>query len=172
MGGADPGKSCVFPFKFRDVIYTECTLPGTGGLQDPWCSTLTDERGQHVSGQGKWGNCAPECLETTSRKRNSSLRKRSTCLCYLHHSEKSRLSGITCTTVGGADPGKSCVFPFSFRDVVYTECTLVGTGGLPDPWCSTLTDERGQHVSGQGKWGNCPPECLETTAGKRNSFKN
>ena len=27
----------------------------------PWCSTLTDEIGKHVNGQGKWGNCGPDC---------------------------------------------------------------------------------------------------------------
>ncbi len=27
----------------------------------PWCSTLVDETGHHVGGQGKWGNCGPGC---------------------------------------------------------------------------------------------------------------
>ena len=26
-----------------------------------WCSTEVDSRGNHVGGQGKWGNCGPTC---------------------------------------------------------------------------------------------------------------
>ena len=26
-----------------------------------WCSTLVDDTGHHVGGQGKWGNCGPDC---------------------------------------------------------------------------------------------------------------
>ena len=70
MGGADPGKSCVFPFIAGGVTFTECTLAGNSD-DDPnhWCSTLIDESGTHVGGQGKWGHCASECLLTTSGKR-------------------------------------------------------------------------------------------------------
>ena len=27
----------------------------------PWCSTMIDDDGVHVNGQGKWGYCDPEC---------------------------------------------------------------------------------------------------------------
>ena len=27
----------------------------------PWCSTEVDESGHHIGGQGKWGNCGPNC---------------------------------------------------------------------------------------------------------------
>ena len=27
----------------------------------PWCSTKVDDNGVHISGQGKWGYCDPEC---------------------------------------------------------------------------------------------------------------
>ena len=67
-----------------------------------------------------------------------------------------------CKTVGGADPGKSCVFPFTTSPdlVTRTECTTYGTTpDDPNPWCSTLTDENGTHVGGQGKWGYCAPKC-------------
>ncbi len=30
-------------------------------LFQPWCSTQVDDKGHHVGGQGKWGNCAPGC---------------------------------------------------------------------------------------------------------------
>ena len=66
-----------------------------------------------------------------------------------------------CITVGGADPGKSCVFPFTTNDgATHTECTTKGNPpDDPNPWCSTLTYENGTHVGGQGKWGHCAPEC-------------
>ena len=141
VGGGDPGKPCIFPFKFRGVINRECTLEGSSdGI--PWCSTLTDENRTHVSGQGKWGHCDPECLQTTIVNEPS--------------------IEVSCSTVGGGDPGKPCIFPFKFHGVINKECTLEGSGdGIP--WCSTLTDENGTHVSGQGKWGHCDPECLQTT---------
>merc|ERR1712215_602708 len=31
-----------------------------------------------------------------------------------------------CKTIGGDDPGKSCIFPFSFNGRIYRGCTLVG----------------------------------------------
>ena len=67
------------------------------------------------------------------------------------------LLDVFCKTVGGADTGKSCVFPFITSDgVTRTMCTTIGN---PNPWCSTLTDENGTHVGGQGKWGHCTPQC-------------
>ena len=63
-----------------------------------------------------------------------------------------------CITTGGPDLGKRCVFPFTYNGRQYRGCTLVGVNdGIP--WCSTLTDARGIHVSGQGKWGKCSAEC-------------
>ena len=67
-----------------------------------------------------------------------------------------------CKTVGGRDPGANCVFPFTYEGVVYTECTTVGDD---KPWCSTLTDQNGNHVGDQGKWGYCASNCT-TKPGK------
>ena len=56
------GESCVFPFRFRGVLYNECTFEGNAPEDtEPWCSTLTDSNDDHVSGQGKWGFCASNC---------------------------------------------------------------------------------------------------------------
>ena len=67
-----------------------------------------------------------------------------------------------CTTNGGGDSGASCVFPFTYKDRVYRGCILVDADdGIP--WCSTLTDNNGQHVGGQGKWGHCPASCNKDT---------
>jgi len=63
-----------------------------------------------------------------------------------------------CTTNGGSDSGARCVFPFTYKDKVYSGCILVDADdGVP--WCSTLTDQNGIHVGGQGKWGHCPSTC-------------
>ena len=65
-----------------------------------------------------------------------------------------------CTTVSGADPGKTCVFPFRFNGVLYNECTLNGNApGETEPWCSTLTDSNDNHQGGQGRWGFCSSDC-------------
>jgi len=69
-----------------------------------------------------------------------------------------------CTTNGGGDSGARCVFPFTYKERTYRGCILVDADdGIP--WCSTLTDNTGQHVGGQGKWGHCPASCNKDTVG-------
>ena len=63
-----------------------------------------------------------------------------------------------CTTVSGADPGADCVFPFTIKEVVYSACAKDWDED-DTPWCSTLTDQNGIHVGGQGKWGHCASNC-------------
>ena len=81
------------------------------------------------------------------------------------HVNKSYFTVVhNCTTVGGADPGANCVFPHTYDGVVYTECRM--NFYLPKPLCSTLTDQNGNHVRGQGtNWGYCAPNCT-TKQGK------
>ena len=65
-----------------------------------------------------------------------------------------------CTTVGGASPNKPCIFPFRFNGALHTSC-IWDMAHLTEhkAWCSTLVDDSGHHVGGQGKWGNCGPGC-------------
>jgi hypothetical protein len=52
------GKACIFPFTwgYNGVTYDGCAFePGMD--QFPWCSTLVDTDGNHVSGAGEWGKC-------------------------------------------------------------------------------------------------------------------
>jgi len=65
-----------------------------------------------------------------------------------------------CTTVSGASPNSPCIFPFRFNGVTHNKCTW-DQAHLTEhkAWCSTLVDETGHHVGGQGKWGNCGPTC-------------
>ena len=67
---------------------------------------------------------------------------------------------IVCKTVSGATPNLPCIFPFHYNCVTHTKCTW-DHAQLTDhkPWCSTLVDDSGNHVEGQGKWGNCGTDC-------------
>ena len=58
VGGTDPGKPCIFPFKFRGTLYNDCTLDGNKpGNVNPWCSTVNDDNGN----MKKWGDCGSDC---------------------------------------------------------------------------------------------------------------
>merc|ERR1712061_634924 len=46
------GSTCVFPFKYKDVEYYQCTYAES---PLPWCATQTDSSGSVVT--GKWGDC-------------------------------------------------------------------------------------------------------------------
>merc|ERR1711962_1196962 len=42
--------------------YNQCTWTSAHLTEHkPWCSTEVDDTGHHVGGQGKWGNCGPNC---------------------------------------------------------------------------------------------------------------
>merc|ERR1711988_1820909 len=64
----------------------------------------------------------------------------------------------TCNTVSGPASGKPCVFPFTWQGKTFTSCTKEGDdqGKL---WCSTMVDQAGNHVAGQGQYGFCSREC-------------
>ena len=63
---------------------------------------------------------------------------------------------------GGDEPGKQCIFPFSYKGITYTECTTYENNGIP--WCSTEVDTTGNYID--GKWGNCNSRCPTATLGK------
>ena len=58
----EDGRECQLPFTFRGTVYTECTREHDqeGRL---WCSTRTDERGEHVQSGGHWGHCQESCRD-------------------------------------------------------------------------------------------------------------
>jgi len=51
--------------------------------------------------------------------------------------------------------GDNCVFPFTYKGVVYDKCTKADHS---KPWCSTKTNIEGHYISGH--WGDCSPTCL------------
>jgi len=60
------GKTCIFPFRHKNVTYAGCTDVG-----DPdnrlWCSTEVDSLGDHVTGVKAWEHCHVDC--PTARER-------------------------------------------------------------------------------------------------------
>jgi len=67
------------------------------------------------------------------------------------------------TTDGDSGPGKKCVFPFTFHQKTFSECTTYGAqDGLS--WCSTEVDDRGWHKA--GTWGHCSQKCPGYKKGK------
>ncbi len=52
-------------------------------------------------------------------------------------------------TRGGTARSESvCIFPFEYKGVIYTGCSVVDNNGVP--WCYTSYDYRNDHL-----WGNC-----------------
>ena len=61
------GKQCVFPFKYKGVVYNGCTK--TKNRNVLWCSTKTDEQGNYILG-GNWGNCSETCQKGKAWEKN------------------------------------------------------------------------------------------------------
>ena len=76
---------CVFPFKYNDVEYFQCTYASS---PTPWCATKVDANGTVVI--NNWGDCA-----------NSQ-----TSACPVED-----LTKPSCTAISG----ETCVFPFRYQ---------------------------------------------------------
>merc|ERR1712064_243773 len=122
------GQSCTFPFKYNGVEYYQCTYADS---PLPWCATETDSSGNVVP--NKWGDC--------------SVSQTSGCT-------QETITVPTCTTSSGPETGKSCVFPFRYNGIVYSECTSVDQSAA---WCATEVDAGGNYIS--NKYGFCPSSC-------------
>ena len=124
------GKTCVFPFIYKGVKYSGCTIVGRGGT--PWCSTVTDKDGNYIEHPTKfltWGNCDQHCPSSSKQE---------------------------CKTTNG----KSCVFPFFYQGVKYSGCSTVGRGGTPWCSTVTDKDGNYiEHPSKFLTWGNCDQNC-------------
>jgi hypothetical protein len=139
----------VFYFIFIHK-FTE-NLPGGSFVIPPFtplCTSLTkvDMDGKHVGNQNEWGFCEEGCEETNLKGGEDSLKG----------CDETNVKG--CTSLR---PPKNCVFPFSFRGSTFSSCTNEGGDVSGELWCSTKTDEFGNHV--KGNWEICPEGCdLET----------
>ncbi|KAK6466647.1 hypothetical protein HHUSO_G35914 [Huso huso] len=178
VGGSDPGKECVFPFYYEGRHYFRCTTKNNNHI--PWCATTSD-----YPRDNKWGNCPFTGPPTTGGNSNGASCKfpfkyndKDYYYCTTDNEETKKLwcatvsnytqdpkwgycptSGIV--TVGGNDPGKECVFPFSYDKQMYFECTTINNNRIP--WCATTSD-----YPQDNKWGNCPFTGPPTTDGNSN----
>ena len=60
------------------------------------------------------------------------------------------------------EPIVACVFPFTFNDVTYNECTDVSNDSTE--WCALESDYAWVDASNPGLWGNCV--CADPGAGR------
>merc|ERR1711894_188117 len=59
LNTAKGGLSCVFPFRYNEIVYNSCTFVATSWGQGPWCSTETNSDGDHQI--FNWGFCNEHC---------------------------------------------------------------------------------------------------------------
>ena len=75
VSGPDNNKPCIFPFKFQGITYNTCSTV-LANENKPWCSTLVDNSGTHVSGGGHYGDCGSKCPMPTGKIFNKILKKK------------------------------------------------------------------------------------------------
>merc|ERR1719153_1582795 len=111
--GPAAGSACAFPFNFMGVSHTGCTT--IDGDTTPWCSTMTDENNDHVSGVGAWGYCDASCpvQETGTGSGSGSTTGSGS------GSTTGSGSGSTCTANDGPAAGAACAFPFNFMGTTH-----------------------------------------------------
>jgi len=142
VGGPSPDSPCVFPFTHNGVRHTECT---TEGLGQPWCSIATYYNGTHISGKGLYGLCPPSCPGVQESRR--------------------------CRVTEGPARGQHCDFPFIWAGRTHQSCATWTYGGPHQgkPWCSTRTDQSGNHLNGQGNFGFCSSDCADNNNNNNNN---
>jgi len=172
---------CKFPFFYKGNTYEACTV-FDDNKNTPWCATSVDSNGvmktwEHCNME----NCKTECTTTAGDKCDFpfTLNGVEHTKCTLAEStdgkpwcsignlveldSRSMIKGICdlnacevedCTECV-TDKGIPCVFPFTYKEVTYNNCTLVDdVGGRP--WCSTQVNSEGEYT---GQWGNCDMDC-------------
>jgi len=180
--GPQSGQACVFPFRYKGKVYTECA---TEDQSAAWCSTEVDVGGNFVD--GKYGFCPSTCpvngavtsttTTTTSTTTSSSVTSTTTVTTSttttattttttMTTTTTTGSSSGTCTTSSGPAAGQACVFPFTFSGVTYNSCAEWIYGGQPSgtTWCSTKVDSNGVHVNNEGNYGFCPTDSACTTS--------
>lgn len=107
--------SCVFPFTYKEIEYTECTT--VDSWVGPWCATVADY-GAEDDVNFKYCSAKDMGIETLPIDLSSSATGDST------PAEPSE----------PAEP--DCVFPFTYAGVTYSQCTT-DDSVTGRPWCST-----------------------------------
>merc|ERR1712012_136652 len=154
--GPESGKACVFPFRYKGVVYKECA---TVDQSSAWCSTEVDAGGNFVD--GKYGFCPSTCPSASSSSTTTTT-------------STTTAASTSCVTSSGPAAGQACVFPFTFSGVTYNSCAdwIYGGQAAGTTWCSTKVDSSGVHVNNEGNYGFCPSDsaCTTSVAPKSSGF--
>merc|ERR1712154_294074 len=147
------GSTCVFPFTYKGVSYSQCTYADSSL---PWCATATDSSGAVVT--NNWGDCV---ISSTSSCQEESTTSSPVTTTTTTTTTSTTTASPSCSVVSGPAAGSTCVFPFSYAGVTHNSCAewIYGGTGTGSTWCSTLVDSSGVHVNGQGNYGFCGPDC-------------
>ncbi|XP_054848607.1 fibronectin-like [Eublepharis macularius] len=158
---SDP-QPCHFPFIYKGKSYSVCTKEGNGDGQ-LWCATTAN-----YDNDSKWKACSLHEYQGNSNGQACvfpfAYRNRTFYTCSDEHS----VNGIFwCATTGSYDKDRKwsfcadtrqrannmgpCVFPFIYKDKIYSSCTTAGTssGKL---WCSLTSN-----YDVDSKWTYCDP---------------
>lgn len=128
-----PGRRCCTPENPCNEGEGDCDGPLDGGINDGNAGC----KGDLVCGSN---NC---------RKFGSYYHEKDDCC------EKPSSS---CSTISGHYAGLPCIFPFTYKGKVHTECTWEDAEKRHNQaWCSTEVDSSGNFIT--SKWGNCGPTC-------------
>ena len=108
--------NCVFPFTYAGVSYTSCTSEGSSG----WCATSAYRNTKEYY---SWKYCDESDYATTESSQSSQT-----------NNNNGNGFGSGTQTVSGEE----CIFPFSYKGVLYYQCTTKDFGSIP--WCATRVD--------------------------------
>ena len=134
----------MFPFKYKDKIYTACTDIEEDHDGLTWCATTSD-----YDKDKKWGHClTKEEMEMCSDKSKmcGKWTSRGECLTNSGYMNANCPRSCGLCTWGGNANGRACAMPFIYEDKIETKC-------LPHEgkkWCATTSN-----YDTNKKWGYC-----------------
>ncbi|CAL4096357.1 unnamed protein product, partial [Meganyctiphanes norvegica] len=144
-------RGCVFPFRYNDLVFNSCT---NLDANEPWCSTETDSRDNHVGNKWKYCQDSKPCIFPFTNNGNiyKSCREAGWCSTKTdgNHKHVAKYWKLCVKDLRSSKQERGCVFPFRYNDLVFNSCTTLDAN---DPWCSTETDSRDNHV--EDKWKYC-----------------
>jgi len=185
-GNRVKGKSCIFPFVYRNEKHNACILDD---YSKPWCSTGVDKDLKHLIGQ--YGECAQQCPMKIGCVTTGGKYKGKPCVfpfiyrgvthtgctkdghvkywCSVKNDKNGAyISGHygecpqkcprskACRTIRGPGKGKPCIFPFVYKGVRYFYCTKDSD---TKAWCSVEVNNRKDFLHIKGKYGYCDKSC-------------
>jgi len=174
VSGPDPGKLCVFPFKWNGTVYRECTTHMNSGQL--WCPTEVDHLNGYID--NKWGNCAADtctgCRTVEgltchlpfiykNQTYDECTREDSDTL-WCHTGARDQNNQLVrgdcqpgCAIGCHSYLGTKCIFPFKFNGTTFTGCERDKQSRQGLSWCATEVSDDGEMV--EGKWEYCHAGC-------------